>query len=407
MAYKNIEDILESNEHIIEFGEYHILINSKLQDIIYDFVEDMKMKDEDAKEFIKNELRDILELKESDIILLKQEHIFIKISNDKKEQGKDNSCTIASDRRFNGIDEDELGDFYSEYFSKKENAIFFKAVVKKFVEKYFLSQKIDNINYEKKVFSYLQAIIVEQLIKEFDCSSEFVKGFSGYIFRINFNYVFENIADFILKEISQASEYMVEFLKYYSLNIVIVNGVKYTVPLMLSDEGLQWNVISMLSIAKIYTRTKLLIKELRIETQTLDKQILELYVHGHTPVEYNNAFIKEKQKFEKELSTNAYKLKKVLELTQITKDEERQKTYRQEIIDIKLDIEDINIDIENLASKELAKSAIDNYIRLEKNLDAKVRDLKAHEKILAQNAKSFLSIKSALVKALIAKKQRL
>ncbi len=399
MAYKNIEEILESNEQFIEFGEYHIIINSTLQNFIYDFVEDTLSKDEDAREFIKGELIDILELKESDIILLKQEHIFIKISNDKTKD--------TTEKRFNGIDEDELGDFYAEFFSKKENAIFFKAVVKKFVKKYFIQEKIDNIKYEKKVFPGIQAIIIEQLEEEFDCTNEFIKGFSGYIFRINFNYVFEHIAEFILKEISEANEYMVEFLKYYSLSVVITNGLKYKVPLMLSDEGLQWNVISMLSIAKIYTRTKSLIKELRIQTQVLDKQIVGLYIHGHTPVDYNNAFIKEKQKFEKELSTKTYKLNKTLELTLITQDEERQTSYRQEIIDIKKDIEDITKNIKNLTNKELAKSVIDNYLRLEKNLDAKVRDLKAHEKVLSQNTKSFLSIKSALVKALIAKKQRL
>ena len=399
MAYKNIEEILESNEQFIEFGEYHIIINATLQNFIYDFVEDTLSKDEDAREFIKGELIDILELKESDIILLKQEHIFIKISNDKAKD--------TTEKRFNGIDEDELGDFYAEFFSKKENAIFFKAVVKKFVKKYFIQEKIDNIKYEKKVFPGIQAIIIEQLEEEFNCTNAFIKGFSGYIFRINFNYVFEHIAEFILKEISEANEYMVEFLKYYSLSVVITNGLKYKVPLMLSDEGLQWNVISMLSIAKIYTRTKSLIKELKIQTQVLDKQIVGLYIHGHTPVDYNNAFIKEKQKFEKELSTKTYKLNKTLELTLITQDEERQTSYRQEIIDIKKDIEDITKNIKNLTDKELAKSVIDNYLRLEKNLDAKVRDLKAHEKVLSQNTKSFLSIKSALVKALIAKKQRL
>jgi len=399
MAYKNIEEILESNEQFIEFGEYHIIINATLQNFIYDFVEDTLSKDEDAREFIKGELIDILELKESDIILLKQEHIFIKISNDKAKD--------TTEKRFNGIDEDELGDFYAEFFSKKENAIFFKAVVKKFVKKYFIQEKIDNIRYEKKVFPGIQAIIIEQLEEEFNCTNAFIKGFSGYIFRINFNYVFEHIAEFILKEISEANEYMVEFLKYYSLSVVITNGLKYKVPLMLSDEGLQWNVISMLSIAKIYTRTKSLIKELKIQTQVLDKQIVGLYIHGHTPVDYNNAFIKEKQKFEKELSTKTYKLNKTLELTLITQDEERQTSYRQEIIDIKKDIEDITKNIKNLTDKELAKSVIDNYLRLEKNLDAKVRDLKAHEKVLSQNTKSFLSIKSALVKALIAKKQRL
>ncbi len=399
MAYKSIEDILESNEQFIDFGEYHIIINATLQKLIYELVKDTLSKGEDAREFIKNELIDILELKESDIVLLKQNHIFIKISNDKTAD--------TTEKRFNGIDEDELRDFYAEFFSKKENAIFFKIVVKKFVKKYFIQEKIDNVNYEKKVFSYIQAIIVEQLVEEFDCSNEFVKGFSGYIFRINFNYVFEHIAEFILKEISEANEYMVEFLKYYSLSVVIVSGIKYKVPLMLSDEGLQWNVISMLSIAKIYTRTKTLIKELKVETQAIDKQILELYINGHTPVDYNNAFIKEKQKFEKELSTKRYKLQKVLELTLITQDENRQTSYRQEIIDMKEDIEGISKNITNLISKELAKSVIDNYLRLEKNLDAKVRDLKAHEKILSQNTKSFLSIKSALVKALIAKKQRL
>ena len=407
MNNNEIVEIIEANDNLITYKDYQVIIEKKLRDKIYNFVDKIKDEDIDIKESIKSSIRKALKLKSNDIIIIKKDQIFIKIFNEKKihKVAPKDKDTIAN--RFNGIDEDELDDFYDEYFPKKESKIFFQTVVREFIELYFLDEKIDNNRYEKKVFSYIQSIIMEKLIEEFDYCDEFFKGFSGYIFRKHFNEVFEYIADFMLNEISISNEYMIEFLKYYSYNIVIINGEKYRVPALETDDGLKWNVISMLSIAKIYTRTRESIKRRNKEIDVLDEEALDLFIDELSPVEYNNLYIKERQELEEELSKENRKLEKFLDSIYITKDKKKKDSLKKDAEQIKKEIKLIKQDMRELAKEEIKRSVVDKYLKIERELDSMLRALKAEERILAQNEKAFLSIKKALVKALISKKQRI
>jgi len=407
MNNNEIVEIIEANDNLITYKDYQVIIEKKLRDKIYNFVDKIKDEDIDIKESIKSSIRKALKLKSNDIIIIKKDQIFIKIFNEKKihKVAPKDKDTIAN--RFNGIDEDELDDFYDEYFPKKESKIFFQTVVREFIELYFLDEKIDNNRYEKKVFSYIQSIIMEKLIEEFDYCDEFFKGFSGYIFRKHFNEVFEYIADFMLNEISISNEYIIEFLKYYSYNIVIINGEKYRVPALETDDGLKWNVISMLSIAKIYTRTRESIKRRNKEIDVLDEEALGLFIDELSPVEYNNLYIKERQELEEELSKENRKLEKFLDSIYITKDKKKKDSLKKDAEQIKKEIKLIKQDMRELAKEEIKRSVVDKYLKIERELDSMLRALKAEERILAQNEKAFLSIKKALVKALISKKQRI
>ena len=407
MNNNEIVEIIEANDNLITYKDYKVIIEKKLRDKIYNFVDKIKDEDIDIKESIKSSIRKALKLKSNDIIIIKKDQIFIKIFNEKKihKVAPKDKDTIAN--RFNGIDEDELDDFYDEYFPKKESKIFFQTVVREFIELYFLDEKIDNNRYEKKVFSYIQSIIMEKLIEEFDYCDEFFKGFSGYIFRKHFNEVFEYIADFMLNEISISNEYIIEFLKYYSHNIVIINGEKYRVPALETDDGLKWNVISMLSIAKIYTRTRESIKRRNKEIDVLDEEALGLFIDELSPVEYNNLYIKERQELEEELSKENRKLEKFLDSIYITKDKKKKDSLKKDAEQIKKEIKLIKQDMRELAKEEIKRSVVDKYLKIERELDSMLRALKAEERILAQNEKAFLSIKKALVKALISKKQRI
>ncbi len=66
---------------------------------------------------------------------------------------------------------------------------------------------------KKTVFSRIQEITITHLNKTFDSNEEFLKGFSGYIFRIHFQEVFRHIADFILYEIADSNTDIVNFFK--------------------------------------------------------------------------------------------------------------------------------------------------------------------------------------------------
>jgi hypothetical protein len=400
--------LIEDNSDLIEYKKNQItIIPSALRNGIYELVQENSSENFDEKDLIKVAVRKALKLKESDIIVLKQEQIFIKIFNEAKRNKVSASEVNTIAGRFNGIDESELDDFYDEYFSKEESKTFFNSIVKQFVEAYFIEEKIDNNLYEKNVFGYIQELVMEQLTNEFDHCLEFLKGFSGYVFRIHFNDVFESIAEFMLNEISISNEYMIDFLKYYSLNIVIVKGEKYQVPALETEDGLRWNVISMLSIAKVYTRTRDSVSRLQKEIYVVDEQILGLFVNELSPVEYNNLYKKEKQKLSDQLRKEGRVLEDMLDSVHRAKNENIKDAIRLDIKRAKQDIRETKKSIDNLADKEIERKKIDKYVKLEREIDTMLRELKSQEKILAQNKNSFISIKKSLVKALISKKQRI
>lgn len=192
-------------------------------------------------------------------------------------------------------------------------------------------------------------------MEEFDHCQEFMKGFSGYIFRVHFNEVFEYIADYILNEISLSNDYMVDFLKYYSLNIVIVNGVKYRVPQLETAGGVKWNIVSMLSIAKIYTRTRTSVKKISKEISLMDKQILKLFINNLSPVEYDNIYIQEKNALTELLREKNKKLDKCMDSFRISKDEKVKDKLQNEINLIKREISQVRRKIEKLSKNRLAK----------------------------------------------------
>lgn len=411
MVKKLLTDIIyliEDNNDLIEYKNNQIIIiPNALRSAIYKLIEENKNKNFNEKDLIKVVVKKALALKKSDIVIIKQEYIFVKIFNGINRANISSGDGYIKERRFNGVDKKELEVFYNEHFSKEDADSFFKIIVEKFVDLYFIEQRIDNHTYEKNVYLYIQKLIVEQLGSEFEDSIEFLKGFCGYIFRIHFNSVFDSIAEFILNEISISNEYMMDFLKYYSLNIVIVDGLKYQVPTLGTDGGLKWNVISMLSIAKIYTRTRTSVSKLQKAVYELDEQILTLFIDNISPSEYNSIYIKNKQKLTDELRYKGQKLEDLLDEVYRITDPTLKTSIKKDIVVAKENINLIKKALEQLATKEIKRSIIDKYVKLERDVESMRRELKAQEKILAQNKNSFVSIKESLMKALISKKQRI
>ena len=196
----DIIDIINENEDFIEYNyrgnENQILIKEELRDEIFDFASDIDNEEINKKELIKYSFRKALELDETDIIVVKKGSMFIKLLSKLKRKYVSKEGKSTLERRFNGIDEDELVSFYEEYFSH-DNKNFFTLVAKLFVDRYFIEEKIDNAEYEKNVFAYIHGIIIEQLVETFDHNKEFSKGFAGYIFRIHFQEVFTHISELI------------------------------------------------------------------------------------------------------------------------------------------------------------------------------------------------------------------
>ena len=404
-------DIIKDNDDLIDFcymkKDNQILIPKELIDKVVNFTKTIENEKINKKELIKFAARKALELKSNDIVISKNGQIFIKLIDEIKKYNVSESEKDTVANRYNGIDESEFRVFYKEYFSNNENEDFFTIVAKLFVEKYFIEIKIDSLNYEKYVFGYIQQIIMGQLLDMFDNSEIFIKGFSGYVFRKHFNEVFEYIADLFLIEISISNEYIIEFLKYYSLNIVIINGIKYKVPILGEEDGLKWNVISIASIARIYIKIRVSIKSLKNQILKFKEQIFGLYIGGLTPIECQKRDAKNNRKITEQINRDRQKLDKFTDSLQVSKSQKEKQFLRLEMERMKKEIQSLTQKRTQIIDNAIRHDVIKKYVDLTREKDSLTRELKRDEKILSQNKKSFMAIKHAMAKALMSKKQLL
>ncbi len=400
----NIMDILEANEDCIEENfnnkEDLVAINKKLRDKIFLF---LKNKDEgiNKKELVRHILREYFELQERDIIVIRDNDIIIKLLDEQSlhEVTEEEKNTIAN--RYNGINEDDLVSFYNDIFLQEDSEDFFFFIAQEYVNKHLIFKRLDNQNYEKNVFSSIQNIITDQLVEDFDHNEEFFRGFSGYIFRIHFKEVFEFIAELILIKLSESNDYIIEFLKYYSMSVVIVNGKRYKVPEVQASNGWKWNVSSMAPVIKVYVRAEEILDKLNKNINLLEKKATQLYVHDLSPVAYNNTLNKELEKIRQEMVYNNSRLDKHIATL---KDDQSNQSLKLDIQNIRQELQDFRADLTRLESKLVKKDTILKYTDLKRDIDTKVRQQEREEKVIETNQDSFYSIVDALVKALTSKK---
>jgi len=406
----NIVNIIELNEQLIIYDfnskKDQILLPKELVDKLNFYISSLEELGDAGKGLLNLALKEAFELSKHDLILSKKGHILLKLIDKSKikEVADKDKETIAN--RYAGIDEAELESFYEDFMADSEHKQFFSSVAKEFVNKYFIEQEITNVAYEKNVFAYIQAITFEHLIIMYDNSDGFFNGFAGYIFRIHFKEVFEHIADIMLDEISMANSSVIEFLNYYSSDIIVMNGNKYQVPSIEAKDGLRWNVVSMLSIAKIFTKAKRSIEILKQEIKILKVDVEKLYIGGLSPLEYQNRHIKARQSVESKIARVNLKLEKYLDSLSLLENELDIKTLEIQILDIKRELEVVRVKKEDLLTRTIQKSVLSEYSKLQNVMDSKSRTLLREQKIVTQNINQYLHIRESLVKALIAKKKR-
>ncbi len=406
-----IVDLINGNEHLIindyNGKENQIYIENELKEKIAAYVETIENEKVNKKDLIKYAVRETFKLKQEDIIILKKDCIFIKLCDISKKDSIKNNEKQIEERRYNGIDEEELHEFNREHFSNKENKEFFELVAQLFVSKYFNEKNINNQEYEKNVFSYVQLIITEELMNTFDHCENFFKGFSGYIFRKNFHEVFAHIAELILSEVAMSNIYMIDFLKYYSLNTLVIGAHRYQLPTLEADNGLKWNVVSMMSIVKLYVRTNSTSKAMIYDLDKMNVELTSLSVDGLSPIEYKSKNIDEKNKLSKLMIKYESDLDKCRDSLSVTKDETKKSEFKEELEFIKENMQKVREENQQLLKKRVDRADINKFIALDKEIISMNRALKREEKILNQNLDSFHSIQNALVKALISKKKKI
>jgi len=408
----DVIQLINENEDLITYnykGKNNQLLMSKaLVDKIHILIEKHKFNDLNEKELLKLVIRQAFELSKNDVVVSKSGQIFIKTFDEQTKQKVEEKDvgTIAS--RYNGFSEKELQDFYQEFFAEDENRNFFRFIAKDFFQKYFIEEPINNETYEKYVFSYIQQIIAQHLESMYDDDNDgFFQGFSGYVFRIHFREVFEYIADLMLYEISLNNIYMIKFLKYYSLNILVIGGKKYKIPNLETEDGLRWNVVSMLSIAKVYTKSK---KNLDIFTEKiymLKKEMNEVCIDGMSPYEYNSMFLEKLAQLEEKNKEQHLELEKNYDSLELSTDENEDKKIQRDILKIKSHIDTIKEQKKEISKNSISKSDMIKYSHLHKEMETLQKEFKKEKKIIAQNEKAYMSMRNSLVKALTEKRQLL
>ncbi len=357
-----------------------------------------------AADLIKAYIRAAFELTGNAVVINKNGNIFIKIIDEtvqKKVAEKDKN-TVKN--RYNGVNEEELKSFYEEFFAEEENKNFFAEIAQEFVHKYFIIKKISNEEYEKNVFSYIHAITLEKLIKIYDNEDGFFLGFAGYLFRIHFKEVFSSISELILDEIAISNRYMMDFLNYYSQDILVIKGIKYKIPHIEADNGLRWTVPSMLSIVKIYTKAKNSIGTLKKEKSLYQKRVQKFYVNGVSPIKNNELLLSEKASTEIEIEHSTRSINILHDKLDITKSEEKKRVLKENILKEEEQLKQLKELKQATLQKVVKQNGLSEYIALQKELDTLNRKLQREKKTLKQNAEAYDSIRSSLVKALISKK---
>lgn len=360
-----------------------------------------------TKEFIAQVIKEELGLKQSDLILYKKGFILIKIIDDSKRYTVTESDKGTKAARYDGIDEKELEEFYKEFFSDDEHKDFFLTVAEEFVNKYLLEKKINNTEYEKFVFSYIQKIILNHLTKLYDNSDGFFTGFSGYLFRKNFKTVFEHITNFLLAEVAMSNHIIHDFLKYYMSGIVVIGGVKYQVPSMVTEDDVSLSVVSIVPIAKVYFKAKGLIEDFQNQIYKLAPQIKKLYINGVSPITFNNNLLKSIQSLKIKITNKTKRLKINYDSLEKISDKKLRLAKKQEKDILVKEINQFDKELKLFESKILESSVLKEYSKLQTELDSHMRHMKSQEKILQQNEKNYTSIRNSLVKALISKKKRI
>ena len=299
----------------------------------------------------------------------------------------------------------ELDLFYKENFSKDEIEVFLENIAITFVNKNFIEELINNHVYEKDIFKLILNLIINELIKQFQSTQEFSKKFANYILKKHLTVLFEVITELLLEEIAYTNENVIEFFKYYSQDIIVYEDKRYKVPELKGKDGLRWSIVSMLGIVKIYVKAKDYINKIEVDKDELESKIKALYVDYRTPIEHNHEVEKEFKSLDERIKKNADKINILHESLEVLKSDDDIQSINKELEEFKDKRLKLRDEKKLLIKKRINQSVIFNYEGLLRQLENIQRQTKAEYKILEQNEKSFQSIKSAMTKALLSKKQ--
>ncbi len=295
--------------------------------------------------------------------------------------------------------------FCDENFTKKEIEIFLFDISFIFIRKYFINKVISNEYYEKNVFQILKKLINKGLLDIFKNKIEICEDLSFYIFKKYFKSLFAFISEFLLKEIAYSNQNVIEFLKYYSLDVIVIDNIKYQVPQLKEEDGHRWNIVPILGVLKIYIKTQDYIDEIQLKIIELEKNSIKLNINSFSPIEHNNNLKIQNEVSEQSILHNSNRISILRDSISLEKDDAQLQNLTQEL-DVEIRQRLILRENKSMLVKQKVKNTqISEYNSLIKEIDLLKYNTKAQYLILEKNKDSYQSIKNSLFFLLISKKK--
>jgi len=395
---EEIINLIHDNHDLIDFNYNDVKDLIIIQNTLFQRITALSSD----KELIKRAVLSALKLHNNELLIIKSDRIVIKIINNlKRNQIDEQNPTVAN--RCNGYSIDEIEDLYNDYFDSETISEFIEDISYDVFKYLFVRKKITNNFYEKNVYPIIQKLIVDKL-DNFDVDITLKKGFAGYILRVNFIEVFTYIAEDILESIAYRDEYLMNWIKYYHGQVVVDGAQRYEAPALINTQGQKYNPSAIFgTIAMWYKTNEKIITLVKRLKDSKDKVGL-LQIDNLSPREYKQELVLERQDFEKNIHDINERLEELMIQRQGLKDNdikfeinEEIKELRQMLREDKAELNEISIEVTSIDT-DTSRGLEENIIRLQKSLTHE-------ESIIKQNTKVFLSIKSALIKALTSKRK--
>jgi len=305
------------------------------------------------------------------------------------------------------LTDSELDVFYKNYFVVNRLDTLLCNVANSFVHHNFISNAITNSHYESIVFKNIQNLLITELKKNIQEEELFYKETSTYIFKKELKNIFNSLADLLLVQLVQGNSNVRNFLEYYALDTIIVNSVKFKVPSIEKEVGINWNTTSIISILKTYVKAEAILAKSRINLEKINEKSYLYYIDSLSPLEHNkiidtqhelveNSILEHENRIQV-LRDSLYILHNKKDLDATTVELNKYLTYREELRYKK----------RNLISQKVKHKDVMEYLSLQKEVESIKRSTQHETLLIEKNKNSYQSIKDSLIKALMSKKKAL
>lgn len=304
---KPVINILNDNQNLIQYPYLdrndQIAITDDLTKMI-DLQISEYLEIEERKKLIRSATRRALDLNEKDIILFLKDKIVIKIFkkiDNLNPQVSHPKKRDVSEYRYKGYNYEELEHYYNEFFSDFKIEKFLEELNIFLLKNEFDFGVINNTYFEKYSLSLINSVICKKLEDTIEEHNDFITGFAGFIFRRHFSDIFEKICKGLIEKILSNDENAKSFFGYYNGETVVLEGKRYLLPSIVSENGEKWNTSSAIVSSNVWVNAD---KTIKIAQSKFDFAVekLEKLIKMHTKaLEKYETLIKKRDAVDEEI----------------------------------------------------------------------------------------------------------